>query len=101
MTSELQKRLEEIYKTKYPRHLGKSGGMAYLRNHCKTADKLDQLEIAIDNYVKFIQAEGTEKQFIKYFSTWAREWKDWLDPDHGKCSVNNKELDLSHLGFEK
>lgn len=98
--SKHQKKLEEIY-FKYPRKLGKSAGMSYLRTHCKTEEDFKKLSMAVDNYVLFLKRENTEPQYIKYFSTWAREWKDWLDDGHGSVTLEKAKLDLSDVDFDR
>lgn len=85
-----QKRLEEIY-SKYPRKLGKAGGMRILRSQKLNEEKLRNLDMAITNYITHILRENIEITFVKHFSTWVREWKDWIDPEHGKSNPMIKE----------
>ncbi len=87
MKKDLQKRLEEIYKL-YPRHLGKSRGMKTARVQCGTSSLMDELEKAVIAYRAYVEREKTDPQFIVYFSTFMSGWRDWLDPEHGKITVN-------------
>jgi hypothetical protein len=94
---EHQERLAAIYE-KYPRKMGKSAGWKTAIAQCKTMGDLDQLELAISHYCAYVKREGTERQYILYFSTFMHQWRDWLDSDTG--SVIEEKLDLSDLGFE-
>jgi hypothetical protein len=42
---------------------------------------------AITRYRDDVQAAGTEKKYIKHFSTFASEWRDWVSPEAGTSSV--------------
>lgn len=44
---------------------------------------LTQLSWAVNNYRHHLERENTEPRFIKYFSTFMGEWRDWTDPKHG------------------
>lgn len=92
------KMIADIYK-KFPRKMGKTQGMRTVRTQCKTKESIEQLSLAVDNYLAHITTEGTEKQYILYFSTFMNQWRDWLDPETG--SVVKPEISLSGLGFEE
>lgn len=74
--------LEVIY-TNYPRKLGKTRGLAKLKTAIKTQADYDDLTLAVANYSKAIQ--GTETRFVKHFSTWVTEWRDWVKPEAGSA----------------
>ncbi len=73
---------EEVYKG-YPRKEGKAGGLRIFNKVIKTQSDLANLYLAITKYREHHKTAGTERKFIKHFSTFMGEWKDWLDPNHG------------------
>lgn len=78
----------------YPRKEGKSLGLRKLKSAIKTLEDFEDLKKAIDNYSKHCQKAGTEKQYIKHFSTFVSEWRDWLDPETGTAVVMKKKSGL-------
>jgi hypothetical protein len=74
---------EGIYAA-YPRKKGKSVGLKKLRAEIKAGAKPDDIAKALANFLANLRKEKTEGDFIPYFSTWMNEWRDWLDPEHGK-----------------
>jgi len=86
---------DSVYRL-YPRNEGKTKGLEYLaKNHC--VDDLPNLEAAASNYSSHCRRERTEKKYIKLFSTWVRDWPDWLDESAGKIKYNKPKtppLDL-------
>jgi hypothetical protein len=94
----LQMALEDAYKG-YPRKLGKSPGMKFARANIRTLEKAEQLKNAIWNYRKHLEREKTESKFIMHFSTFMRQWSDWLDENHGATdSFDDKRSILEILG---
>lgn len=83
----------EIVYSFYPRKEGKSAGFKKIRSQLKTHQDLDDLRKAIDNYSTFLKRNGTEARFIKHFSTFMNEWRDWLDPATGTASEMKPEID--------
>lgn len=76
---------ERIY-AKYPRKIGKQRGMKICKAQIKTPGELESLSLAVDRYVRHLTLTGTESRFIKHFSTFMNEWRDWLDPNIGEVS---------------
>ncbi len=62
----------------YPRKIGRTRGLARLAK--VPARDLPLLERAVANYAQHCKAHGTEQKFIKHFSSWVTEWRDWIDP---------------------
>lgn len=81
--------LEEIYE-KYPRKEGKTRGIAKLRSSVKNLQDLEEFKKAVDNYTQHLKKSQTEKQYIKHFSTFVGEWRDWLEERAGE-SVDVKK----------
>lgn len=84
--------LETAYQL-YPLKEGKSRGLTKLRREIRTSDDLAQLKIAIENYKR---SPNVKKGFVKLFSTFAHEWRDWLDPEAGKTFKSDSKLTLKN-----
>lgn len=69
--------LEAAYKA-YPRKEGKSEGLERLGKQVKTRADLDALKRAIANYAEQQRLDGNT-QYLKHFSTFTSEWRDWVD----------------------
>ncbi len=74
--------LELVYQ-KYPRRVGKQKGMDKLKAQIQTQKDFDDLTLALSHYVDHCRLKQTEEKFIKHFSTWVSEWRDWIDPSTG------------------
>lgn len=79
--------LEEAYK-RYPRKQGKTPGVLRLAAQIKTDEDYANLLTAIDNYSR---CEDVKRGFIKLFSTFAGEWRDWVDTSTGKVAAPKVE----------
>lgn len=78
--------LESAYKT-YPLKKGKAAGMKLAAKEIKTPADLENLKSAIARYSKNLRDSKTDSKFIKHFSTFMGEWKDWLDPLTGTSDI--------------
>jgi len=81
---------ESLYK-KYPRKIGKSQGLTKCKRLVKTEMDFILLEKAILRFCEHHTAQGTEPQFIPYFSTFINNWRDWLDPETGSATVKKEK----------
>lgn len=88
--------LDEIY-DQYPRKKGKHRGLDRLRIQIKTTVDLGDLRKALNAFKANLVAEGTEAKFIPYFSSWVGSWRDWLDPDAGKSTINTCATNVTPL----
>lgn len=88
--------LEKLYQG-YPRKKGKTPGLLKLEKTVLSEEDYEQLAIAIDNYAK--DQIGKDRQFALHFSTFAGQWRDWVDvePDAEQFSINTKPIDLGAL----
>jgi hypothetical protein len=77
---------EEVYK-KYPRKEGKTRGFKVCRRDIKTAADFDALQRAVARYTSHVRKNGTEVKFMKIFSTFMGEWRDWTEPETGGAMV--------------
>lgn len=67
----------------YPRKEGKSRGLKKLKADISSPADLGAFLTAVENYRATLKRKGTEDDYVKLFSTFAHEWRDWLDPTHG------------------
>lgn len=83
--------IEEIYKNKYPRKEGKSLGLKKLKLEIKTEQDLALFDQAVTHYAE--HKAGKDEEFIKLFSTFAKEWRDWIEkPQQVNGHDKSKEL---------
>lgn len=73
----------EIIYANYPRKEGKSRGFTLLKKQIKSSEDFEKLSIAINNYRKRCEEKRVESRYIKHFATFANEWRDWVDENHG------------------
>jgi len=81
---------ESLYK-KFPRKEGKQRGLKVCAVQVKTQEDFDQLSLAIDRYAEHIKKQATEARYIKHFSTFMGEWRDWLEKETGTVALKPKE----------
>ena len=81
----------------YPLKKGKSKGLERAKREVKEHEG-DMFISAIRRYRDHIEKEGIEPKFIKHFSTWVGEWRDWLDSDAGTSLVKSSK-DMSDDEF--
>lgn len=75
--------LERLYGN-YPRKMGKTKGLEKLRKLIKSESDLAEFEQALNRFVKLVEQEKREAQFIPHFSTFVNSlWRDYLDEDVG------------------
>jgi hypothetical protein len=90
----------EIYKS-YPLKKGKAGGLKIVQREITSAELQSDLLRAIAKYSADLKASKTEKRYIKHFSTFMGQWRDWLDDDAGKETLGagknyQAERDVDH-----
>lgn len=93
---------EKLYE-EYPRKEGKAEGIKVCEAKIKTKHDYDKLLSAVRRYRDQCKQEGTEKQYIKHFSSFMNKgrWKDWLLPETGSSTiVGSSETDWSKV-FEE
>lgn len=77
--------LETVYR-KYPRKQGKTKGIIRLRKEIRTEDDYRDLIKAVEHY----RSSGdVQRGFVKLFSSFASEWRDWIDPQTGRVDAPN------------
>ena len=97
----IQSAIEAAYQS-YPRKLGKSPGMKIARAKIRSLEGAEALKQAIYNYRQHLKREKTESQYVLYFSTFMRQWTDWLDENHGAAdSFSDKRSVLEILEGDK
>lgn len=75
--------IEAVY-SRYPRKEGKSDGMKRLKTQIKTPEDLKKFSFAVEQYRAKCERDRTEPRYIKHFSSFVSEWRDWVDPSHGQ-----------------
>jgi hypothetical protein len=78
--------LEELY-ILYPRRIGKIVGFRKLRKDLQSLHDVEDFKKAVQAYKTHCEKEGLEEKFIKHFSTFANQWREWLDPAAGTSTV--------------
>lgn len=69
---------EQIW-AQYPRRLGKKAAERHFRATVKSEADFERIKRALQNYVKKLEADRTEEQFVKHGSSWFNSWEDWTD----------------------
>lgn len=82
--------LELIYKS-YPLKKGKHKGFEKAKREIVSAKELEELEFAVNAYKADVERNKTKPEYIKHFSTFMSEWRDWLDPETGSSIVSVSE----------
>lgn len=89
--------VEGLYEI-YPRKEGRQRGVQKLRAEIKTPEEFASVSQALTHYITYCKANQLEQRFIKHFSTWVSEWKDWLDPKTG-TGENFKANPIDEIDF--
>ena len=81
---EKEKAIENVYQQSYPRKEGRAKGVQKAIIQIKNDADLKWFTQAVQNYKAHVEQTGTEKQYIKHFSTFvgskdSPEWRDWID----------------------
>ncbi len=67
---------------RYPRKgEGKKAGMERLKKLIRSEADYRAFCQAVDNYAALCKAEGRERSYIKYWSTFVNNYTDYLDPE--------------------
>jgi hypothetical protein len=88
-----QDELERLY-VLYPRKIGRQKGLKILAKQIKNQTELLDLERAIKNYSNHVKQQ--DPKYIKHWSTFANEWRDWIEP-----IVENGPKTVVDLWYEK
>lgn len=75
----------------YPRKQGKSRGFQKCRVEIKTPSDYELLKIAIARYKDHVEKASMDPKFVKHFSTFMSEWRDWLDEKNGSCEIKTAQ----------
>lgn len=88
--------LEKLYQG-YPRKKGKTPGLKKLTKEILSEKDFEELAAAVKNYAK--EAATKESQYVMHFSTFASQWRDWIDvePDTQQYSINTTPIDLEAI----
>lgn len=79
----------------FPRKQGKANGLRKCSRDVKTTNDYLLLGKAVDKYVRHVKENYVEPKYIKMFSSFMSEWRDWTDKDVGTVTISasdpNKE----------
>lgn len=81
----ISEKIEKLYQELYPLKKGKAEGVKKLIKEIKSDEQLENLKTAILKYSKSVS--GNDPKYIKHFSTFANMWKECLEDDYGKTTV--------------
>ena len=73
---------------KYPRKLGKETAKKSFIKLREKGIPLDDIQIAVTNYVSHINMEGTAEKYIKHGSTFFNQWEDWKTVETTQSSLS-------------
>ncbi len=76
----------EIY-ARYPRKVGKSAGLKTCRKAVKTPEDFEALKTALRRYLEYLTTQKIDPQYVLHFSTFANQWRDWLEPNAGQTAA--------------
>ncbi len=70
---------ESVYAL-YPRKDGKAKGIAKCKAQIRTPERFAEFRLAVEHYAEKVRAEGTERRFVKQFSTFMAPdvWVDYI-----------------------
>jgi len=71
-----KKWFEEIW-NRYPKKENKKEALRHFNASVKTENDFNRINIAMSNYLDYIDAQEIEYQFIKMGSTWFNNWEDY------------------------
>ncbi len=101
-SASLKESLLRIYQL-YPRKIGKTPGIKKLVKEIKSEKDLSDLRSAVENYSRQCRDANTAQQYIKHFSSFVSEWRDWIDiPEAPRTTTPGMRpitLDLSIPGM--
>lgn len=78
---EIRKAALAIYNVHYPRKIGRTKGLDWLEKNL-LKNEIESFKKACINYAKHCESESVETKYIKHFSTWVKEWHDYVDMKH-------------------
>ena len=77
-----EKEIEESFNliwNKYPKKQGRKAAFKHFKATVKNEVDYSNIQIALDKYLCYVEAEGIENRFIKNGSTWFNCWDEWID----------------------
>jgi len=78
---------EKIW-SRYPKRLGRKEAEKHFKASVRNPGEYRLIEVALDNYKRYIHDKKIDEQFIKMGSTWFNNWRDWIEYTGGKDGTN-------------
>lgn len=85
----------------YRQKKGKSAGMKKIQKEIKVQQDFDNFVKAIQNYNKDLDLNKTDQKYIKHFSTFCGEWRDWVDFEPVARSAKKTVFDVARDQMEQ
>ena len=64
---------------KYPKRLGKKQAFKHYSASVKSKEDFENINTALNNYLKQIEKDSIQDKFIRHGSTWFNNWQDYLN----------------------
>lgn len=96
---EITRKFEEIY-SKYPNKKGKDKALGYFKDEVITNKDFENIQLALENYIKDLKSNQTGAKFIQHASTWFNNWRDWIEykEPEGYEEVDTKDFKVIWKG---
>lgn len=88
----------EFFWSKYPKKLGKKEAFKHFRSSVITKEDLGRFEKALFNYLKHVETDQVEFQFIQHGKTFFNNWEDW---EHYEVPRNRSRTELDVEATDK
>lgn len=96
--AQIEEFLERAYR-EYPRKLGKGAGMKILLRKLHTKTDCERFAVAMSRFIEYHASEGTQKQYVPYWSTFSSNFEDWLDEYAGVSKDFSKDFNELFAGI--
>jgi len=63
----------------YPNKIGKKEAIGYFNITVKTDEDFRNIKKAVENYLKYIRENQTERKYIKSGCNWFDDWESWVN----------------------
>lgn len=80
----------KLFWVHYPRKVGKGECEKSYQKEVRAGAKPHDMLRALKRYRQHLETEKVEPKYIKHGSTFLNHWRDWLEPDVGETSVDEK-----------
>ena len=68
----------------YPKKDGKKAAERYYNSTVKNESGMERINLALGQYLNYIESNKLDAKFIKNGSTWFNNWQDWEEIGNGQ-----------------